>query len=112
LQQREFDLAERHGYGAVKHQRFVGTGYFDAVATVISSGQSSTCALAGSTEAEQFEKKPANGHAFANGSKNGHGSANGNGKSNGHAPAFLPHVAPAVFAGFDEDETALMPSGD
>jgi isocitrate lyase len=112
LQQREFDLAERHGYGAVKHQRFVGTGYFDAVATVISSGQSSTCALAGSTEAEQFEKKPANGHAFANGSKNGHGSSNGNGKSNGHAPAFLPQVSPAVFAGFDEDETALMPSGD
>jgi hypothetical protein len=68
--------------------------------------------LAGSTEAEQFEKKPANGHAFANGSKNGHGSANGNGKSNGHAPAFLPQVSPAVFAGFDEDETALMPSGD
>jgi len=112
LQQREFDLAERHGYGAVKHQRFVGTGYFDAVATVISSGQSSTCALAGSTEAEQFEKKPANGYAFANASNNCHGSANGNGKSNGHAPAFLPQVAPAVFAGFDEDETALMPSGD
>jgi isocitrate lyase len=57
LQEKEFDLAERYGYSAVKHQRFVGTGYFDAVATVVSSGQTSTCALAGSTEAEQFEKK-------------------------------------------------------
>ncbi|HET9741917.1 MAG TPA: isocitrate lyase [Terriglobales bacterium] len=76
LQQREFDLAERCGYGAVKHQRFVGTGYFDAVATVISSGQSSTCALAGSTEAEQFEKKSSNGHA--NGHADGH-AQNGNG---------------------------------
>src|SRR5437868_8721277 len=65
LQQREFDLAERFAYGAVKHQRFVGTGYFDPVATVISAGQTSTCALEGSTEAEQFESKehPTNGHA-------------------------------------------------
>jgi isocitrate lyase len=55
LQQREFDVAERCGYGAVKHQRFVGTGYFDQVATVISSGKTSTCALPGSTEEEQFE---------------------------------------------------------
>ena len=55
LQQREFDLAERFGYEAVKHQRFVGTGYFDQVATVISSGNTSTCALPGSTEEEQFE---------------------------------------------------------
>jgi isocitrate lyase len=55
LQQREFEMAEKHGYGAVKHQKFVGTGYFDMVATTISSGQTSTCALPGSTEAEQFE---------------------------------------------------------
>jgi isocitrate lyase len=55
LQQREFEVAERSGYGAVKHQRFVGTGYFDQVATVISSGKTSTCALPGSTEEEQFE---------------------------------------------------------
>ena len=55
LQQREFDIAERCGYGAVKHQRFVGTGYFDQVATVITSGKTSTCALPGSTEEEQFE---------------------------------------------------------
>jgi isocitrate/methylisocitrate lyase len=56
LQQREFEMTE-HGYGAVKHQRFVGTGYFDAVATTIAAGQTSTCALPGSTEAEQFESK-------------------------------------------------------
>lgn len=55
LQQREFELADRLGYGAVKHQRFVGTGYFDQVATAIASGNISTCALPGSTEEEQFE---------------------------------------------------------
>jgi isocitrate lyase len=55
LQQHEFELAERARYGAVKHQQFVGTGYFDQVATVISSGRTSTCALPGSTEEEQFE---------------------------------------------------------
>src|ERR1043166_1563405 len=53
LQEHEFARAE-HGYGAVRHQRFVGTGYFDDVAQVISSGASSTVALAGSTEEEQF----------------------------------------------------------
>jgi isocitrate lyase len=55
LQEREFDMAEKHGYAAVKHQRFVGTGYFDQVATTIASGNISTCALPGSTEQEQFE---------------------------------------------------------
>ncbi|HLH05778.1 MAG TPA: isocitrate lyase [Terriglobales bacterium] len=53
LQQREFALTE-HGYGGVKHQRFVGTGYFDKVATTIAAGETSTCAMAGSTETEQF----------------------------------------------------------
>ncbi|WP_214828683.1 isocitrate lyase [Exiguobacterium algae] len=56
LQQAEFD-AEQHGYTATRHQREVGTGYFDEVSLVISGGQSSTTALAGSTEAEQFEVK-------------------------------------------------------
>lgn len=55
LQEREFGLAEGSAYGAVKHQHFVGTAYFDQVATVISSGNTSTCALPGSTEEEQFE---------------------------------------------------------
>src|SRR5256714_53278 len=53
LQEEEFD-AEADGYTATRHQREVGTGYFDAVAQVISGGQSSTTALRGSTEAEQF----------------------------------------------------------
>ncbi len=53
LQQREFAL-ESSGFKAVKHQAFVGTGYFDAVQNVVQQGQSSTTALAGSTEAEQF----------------------------------------------------------
>ncbi len=54
LQEEEFSSELDHGYEAVKHQRFVGTGYFDAVTQVISGGTSSVTALAGSTEAEQF----------------------------------------------------------
>jgi isocitrate lyase len=53
LQEREFELAEQ-GYTAVRHQRFVGIGYFDAVQTTITGGHSSIGALAGSTAAEQF----------------------------------------------------------
>jgi len=53
LQQSEFS-AEKIGYTATKHQREVGTGYFDAVSQVISAGNSSTLALHGSTEEEQF----------------------------------------------------------
>ncbi len=56
LQDREFELQRTDGYRAVKHQSFVGTGYFDAVQTVITAGQSSTTAMAGSTETEQFEE--------------------------------------------------------
>src|SRR5438477_5489759 len=54
LQQREFAAERDFGYEAVKHQQFVGTGYFDMVTQVIAGGNSSTTALAGSTEAEQF----------------------------------------------------------
>ena len=53
LQQAEF-ASEEHGYTATRHQREVGTGYFDEVAKVISAGESSTTALEGSTEAAQF----------------------------------------------------------
>ncbi len=53
LQQKEFAAAER-GFTAVKHQREVGTGYFDEVTQVIQAGKSSTTALTGSTEEEQF----------------------------------------------------------
>jgi isocitrate lyase len=55
LQEREFRMAERFGYTAVKHQRFVGTGYFDEVAKTVAGGISSVTALSGSTEEEQFE---------------------------------------------------------
>jgi len=57
LQQREFELAETLGYGAVKHQKFVGTGYFDDVANTIAAGQTSIRALPGSTEEEQFDAR-------------------------------------------------------
>lgn len=53
LQQAEF-ATEAAGYTATRHQREVGTGYFDAIATAVSGGQASTVALNGSTEAAQF----------------------------------------------------------
>jgi isocitrate lyase len=53
LQEVEF-AAERDGYSATRHQREVGTGYFDLVAQIIADGKSSTAALDGSTETEQF----------------------------------------------------------
>src|SRR5438876_12413445 len=55
-QGKEFE-AEREGYSAVKHQAFVGTEYFDEVPTVISSGTSSTTAMAASTETAQFKEQ-------------------------------------------------------
>jgi len=53
LQQAEFEM-EKEGYTATRHQREVGTGYFDEVSQAISGGTSSTVALVGSTEVEQF----------------------------------------------------------
>ena len=106
LQQREFEMAEKHSYDAVKHQRFVGTGYFDSVATVISSGQTSTCALAGSTEVEQFDANSSNGRA-------GQARTNGHGNGHSHATELALHVhAPSDFPAIEEEEVALMPSGD
>jgi len=55
LQDREFELERTDGYRAVKHQSFVGTGYFDLVQSVVTAGMSSTTAMSGSTEEEQFE---------------------------------------------------------
>ena len=55
LQEAEF-AAEKDGYTATKHQREVGTGYFDSVTQVITGGASSVTALTGSTEEEQFDK--------------------------------------------------------
>jgi isocitrate lyase len=54
VQEREFEL-EDEGYTATRHQREVGAGYFDAVMEAVSGGQSSTLALKGSTEEDQFE---------------------------------------------------------
>jgi hypothetical protein len=57
LQEKEFSRETQYGYEAVKHQRFVGTGYFDQVQQVISGGLASTMALAESTETAQFGEK-------------------------------------------------------
>jgi isocitrate lyase len=59
LQEKEFASAENAGYTAVRHQRFVGTGYFDDLAQAIAQGESSTVALEGSTENEQFTEPAA-----------------------------------------------------
>jgi isocitrate/methylisocitrate lyase len=57
LQEEEFRQEREFGYEAVKHQKFVGTGYFDSLQQAITGGTASTTALAGSTEAEQFTPK-------------------------------------------------------
>jgi isocitrate lyase len=54
LQEREFRLSESAGYSAVRHQSFVGTGYFDDISNTIAGGVSSITALSGSTEQQQF----------------------------------------------------------
>eukprot|EP00899_Mesostigma_viride_P006042 jgi/Mesvir1/15439/Mv06622-RA.2 len=62
LQEAEFE-AEADGYTATKHQREVGTGYFDKVSLAVAGGQSSTTALKGSTEEDQFKAKKAMAHS-------------------------------------------------
>ena len=54
LQEREFELASSSGYRAVRHQAFVGTGWFDEITMAVSGGDASTTALHGSTEEGQF----------------------------------------------------------
>ncbi len=54
FQEKEFDLEKHHGFKAIKHQSFVGTGYFDEVLTTVTEGKATTHALKGSTEALQF----------------------------------------------------------
>ena len=58
LQEREFSLETSDGYRAVKHQSFVGAGYFDEVQMAITGGTASTTALHGSTEEAQFVATP------------------------------------------------------
>jgi len=59
LQKCEFELHEKKGFRAVKHQSFVGTSYFDKVQNTVAGGESSTEALKESTEAAQFKKRAA-----------------------------------------------------
>ncbi|NRB65509.1 MAG: isocitrate lyase, partial [Saprospiraceae bacterium] len=54
LQEREFQLQKTAGFAAVKHQSFVGTGYFDYIQNTVQAGKSSTTAMEGSTETAQF----------------------------------------------------------
>ena len=56
FQEHEFEMQQEDGFRAIKHQSFVGAGYFDELQLTISSGESSTVALKGSTEEEQFEE--------------------------------------------------------
>ena len=55
VQAAEFEQQATAGYRAIKHQHFVGTGYFDEIAQCVAAGKASTTALTGSTEEEQFE---------------------------------------------------------
>jgi isocitrate lyase len=85
LQEKEFGRERDFGYEAVKHQRFAGTGYFDAVQQAIVGGMASTLALRGSTEAEQFTYEsstaghPASAHSTPAHKANGKADGNGNG---------------------------------
>jgi isocitrate lyase len=88
LQEKEFAGERDHGYQAVKHQRFVGTGYFDQVQQVVTGGLSSTTALADSTEAEQFSGGKPSGVTH-----------------NGRAANVVPLMQ-------HQPEEALQPSGD
>ena len=54
VQQREFELEKEAGFRAVKHQSFVGAGYFDQLQMTVTGGEVSTAALKGSTEEQQF----------------------------------------------------------
>jgi isocitrate lyase len=57
LQELEFQMERERGYSAVKHQSFVGAGYFDEIQKVVGGGEVSTTALRGSTEEDQFAGK-------------------------------------------------------
>jgi len=96
LQEKEFHEEAESGYEAVKHQRFVGTGYFDAITQVIAGGTSSVTALCGSTEAEQFSPhppQPAQEYAAKSSRQ--------------------PVVAPVMMASVEpRAEEMLLPSGD
>jgi isocitrate lyase len=97
LQEKEFAREAQYGYQAVKHQRFVGTGYFDALTQVIAAGTASTTALAGSTEQEQFSGVKLPVHPK-------HGPDAGCQPILGECPSLASGPIPT--------EESLMPSGD
>ncbi len=100
LQEKEFSRETEYGYQAVKHQRFVGTGYFDALTQVIAGGLASTTALTGSTEQEQFAEMKPRVHPK-------HGPDAACQPILGHCPStnFVPEIMP-------DHEESLLPSGD
>jgi isocitrate lyase len=117
LQEKEFGRERDYGYEAVKHQRFAGTGYFDAVQQTIVGGMGSTLALRGSTEAEQFTtvslttnrpSSTARVNGKANGKGNGNGNGNGNGRGNGRAKSVLA----AGVAGSKGRESSVRPTAN
>jgi isocitrate lyase len=97
LQEKEFAREAQYGYQAVKHQRFVGTGYFDAVTQVIAGGIASTTALNGSTEQEQFGE-------FKVQVRSKHGPDAGCQPILSECPSIVPEIMPT--------EESLLPSGD
>ncbi len=97
LQEKEFARETQYGYEAVKHQRFVGTGYFDALTQVIAAGTASTTALEGSTEQDSLpgrSRKCTDG-AWPNAACQ---------PILGECPSVIPEIMPM--------EESLMPSGD
>jgi len=106
LQEREFHEEAESGYQAVKHQRFVGTGYFDAITQVIAGGISSVTALCGSTEAEQFTAHPPQPTAQESAAKSSRRYTTCQ-PAVGECPA--PMMISAVEPGTEE---MLLPSGD
>ncbi len=97
LQEKEFARESQYGYKAVKHQSFVGTGYFDALTQVIAAGTSSTTALKGSTEQEQFSEMKPQVHPK-------HGPDAGCQPILGDCPSLVSEITAS--------EESLLPSGD
>ncbi len=112
LQEKEFLREQQVGYEAVKHQRFVGTGYFDAVQQVITSGTTSTRALEGSTEEAQFTDTVAvPSHGIANPAATAQPFPTDSTQDD-TTQADLALVDPTLMAGCWEASDELMPSGD
>src|SRR5258708_13362181 len=100
LEEKELSREAEYGYQGVKHQRFVGTGYFDALTQVIAGGVASTTALNGSTEQEQFAEMKTLIDA-----KHDPNAPSQPMLSDCPSPSFVPEVIPA-------NEESLLPAGD